>query len=142
VLVVIYTDRGEVRRIISARLANRKERPMAVTRMTLADAQAHKPDIDRAKMDATSEADIRRHMVDDGEDPDAPLPGARLVVPPAAVRQQLGMTQQQFAELIGVPVGTLRNWEQGRVMPDPAARSLLTILSREPKAALRALRAA
>ncbi len=49
------------------------------------------------------------------------------------------MTQVAFAEAIGVPVATLRNWEQGRVAPDPAARALLRILDREPEAALRAL---
>jgi hypothetical protein len=35
----------------------------------------------------------------------------------------------------------LRNWEQGRVLPDPAARSLLTIVARNPRAAFRALAA-
>ena len=111
---------------------------MAVTRMTLAQAQASAPKVDRAKMTATTETDIRRHAIEDGENPDAP-PSGRLVVPAAAVRQQLGMTQQAFADLIGVPVGTLRNWEQERVVPEPAARALLTILAREPEAAMRAL---
>ncbi len=49
------------------------------------------------------------------------------------------MTQMAFVEAIGVPVATLRNWEQGRVAPDPAARALLRILDREPEVALRAL---
>lgn len=111
---------------------------MAVTRMTLAQAQASAPKVDRAKMAATTEADIRRQTIEDGEDPDA-TPAGRQIVPSAIVRQQLGMTQQAFAELIGVPVGTLRNWEQERVVPEPAARALLTILAREPQAALRAL---
>jgi putative transcriptional regulator len=38
-----------------------------------------------------------------------------------------------------IPLATLRNWEQARVEPDPAARALLRILDREPQAALRAL---
>jgi putative transcriptional regulator len=49
------------------------------------------------------------------------------------------MSQRQFAEIIRVPVATLQNWEQGRTPMDPSARSLMTILAREPKAALRAL---
>lgn len=115
---------------------------MANTRMTLAAALAASPAVDRTRLDATTEVDILRHMVEDGEDPDGhPAPG-RLVVPAATVRAQLGMTQPQFASLIGIPLGTLRNWEQGRGTPDAAARALFLILAREPKAALRALRAA
>jgi putative transcriptional regulator len=41
------------------------------------------------------------------------------------------MTQVEFARTIGVPVATLRNWEQGRVVPDPAARALMRVLARE-----------
>jgi putative transcriptional regulator len=51
------------------------------------------------------------------------------------------MTQAQFARALRIPLSTLRNWEQGRVLPDPAARSLLAIVAKEPKAALRALAA-
>ena len=107
--------------------------------MILADIQAKPPKVTRAKLDATTEADIRHHMVEDGEHPDAPPP-SRVVVPAGAVRQQLGLSQPQFSELTGVPIGTVRNWEQGRALPDPAARALLLVLAREPEAALRALR--
>ena len=41
---------------------------------TLEDIRASRPSIDHAKVRATTEADIRRHMIEDGEDPDAPLP--------------------------------------------------------------------
>ena len=44
---------------------------MAATRMTLEEALAKAPDLDRARMDATTEEDIRHHMAEDGEDPDA-----------------------------------------------------------------------
>jgi putative transcriptional regulator len=49
------------------------------------------------------------------------------------------MTQTVFADALGVPVATLRNWEQGRTQPDPAALALLRIVEREPEAAFRAL---
>jgi len=49
------------------------------------------------------------------------------------------MTQEVFAQAIGVPVATVRNWEQNRTSLDPAVRSLLTVVAREPEAALRAL---
>ena len=57
-----------------------------------------------------------------------------------AARLKLGMSQSQFAKAISVPLATLKNWEQQRVRPDPAARSLLLIVHQEPEAALRALR--
>ena len=49
------------------------------------------------------------------------------------------MTQEAFAKAIGVPVATVRNWEQSRTGMDPAVRSLLRVVEREPEAALRAL---
>jgi putative transcriptional regulator len=100
-----------------------------------------KPKIDRAKIDATLEADIRRQMIEDGQDPDRNLSDFTPVVPPQVLRKHLGMTQAKFARALRIPLSTLRNWEQGRVLPDPAARSLLTIVARNPKAALKALAA-
>ncbi|MGP0058173.1 MAG: helix-turn-helix domain-containing protein [Beijerinckiaceae bacterium] len=52
------------------------------------------------------------------------------------------MSQTDFAAALHIPIGTIRNWEQGRVRPDPAAQALLTILYRQPRAALKALNAA
>ena len=58
------------------------------------------------------------------------------------VRQQLGLSQNQFADFFGVSASTLRKWEQGQRAPTGAARTLLTLIEREPKAVLRALKAA
>lgn len=49
------------------------------------------------------------------------------------------MSQRQFADTLGVPLATLRNWEQNRVAMEPATIALMRILAREPEAALRAL---
>ena len=57
----------------------------------------------------------------------------------AAIRNELGLSQEQFAGLLGVSAATLRNWEQRRREPHGAARSLLLVASREPAAVLRAL---
>lgn len=115
---------------------------MAVTRMTLDEALARAPDVDRAKVDATTEEDIRRHMAEDGGDAEAAAVRPEGWYPSvASLRRRLGMTQERFAEAIRVPVATLRNWEQHRVEPDPAAKALLWIIHREPEAALRALAA-
>jgi putative transcriptional regulator len=78
-------------------------------------------------------------MREDGQDPAMALVAAEWAPSPATIRRRLGMTQEQFAATIRVPLATLRNWEQGRVQPDPAARALLTVIEREPEAALRAL---
>lgn len=52
---------------------------------------------------------------------------------PAAVRSRLGMSQPEFAELIGVPLGTLRNWEQGHRQPTGPAKSLLVVAAQFPR---------
>ncbi len=57
------------------------------------------------------------------------------------IRTKVGLSQTEFARLIGVKVATLRNWEQHRRQPTGAAAALLTIVEKEPDAALRALHA-
>ncbi len=95
--------------------------------------------MDQARLAATTQADIRRHMIEDGENPDAPPPTYQRVPDVQAIRERLRMSQEAFASTIGVPVATVRNWEQRRTGIAPAARTLLRILEREPDAALRAL---
>ena len=58
------------------------------------------------------------------------------------IRAKLGLSQPNFAMAIGVPLSTLRNWEQRRRRPNGAALALLRIIDREPEAARRALLAA
>jgi putative transcriptional regulator len=113
---------------------------MAVVRRTLESIRRLKPRTDRSKIRATSEADIRRHRREDDQGADG-LSGFSPVIPPQMLRKKLGMTQDQFARALRIPVSTLRNWEQGRVLPDPAARSLLAIVAKNPAAALKALAA-
>jgi putative transcriptional regulator len=57
------------------------------------------------------------------------------------VRESAGLSQPQFAHLLGVSVKTLQNWEQTRRAPTGPAKALLRIVEREPEAALRALEA-
>ena len=56
--------------------------------------------------------------------------------PAAEARERTGMSQSQFALLLGVSVRTLQGWEQGRKQPSGAARTLLTIARTNPKALL------
>jgi putative transcriptional regulator len=57
------------------------------------------------------------------------------------IRQNLGRSQTEFALLIGVSVATLRNWEQGRRVPEGPARALLRVAAANPRAVIRALSA-
>ena len=113
---------------------------MAIVRKSLREIRAARPKVDRAKIKATREKDIRRHMIEDGEYPDAVLK-VENVFTPAVIRKRLRMTQEQFAHALRIPVATLRNWEQGRNALDPAARSLLVVVARDPETALAALAA-
>jgi putative transcriptional regulator len=54
----------------------------------------------------------------------------------ASVRERTGLSQSRFAELLGVSVRTLQEWEQGRRAPSGAARTLLLIAQRNPSALL------
>src|SRR5260221_10869407 len=56
------------------------------------------------------------------------------------IRRALGLSQEEFAERFRIPLGTLRDWEQGRKDPDAAARAYLTVIGRNPTAVSDALR--
>ena len=78
-------------------------------------------------------------------DPDAqPIPpgsdeeldrlGLKKLVSVKRLREYLGLTQEEFAARYRIPVGTLRDWEQGRKRPDAPARAYLTVIERDPRA--------
>ena len=49
------------------------------------------------------------------------------------VRNSMALSQSQFSNLIGVSVRTLQGWEQGRIVPSGAARTLITVASKHPE---------
>jgi putative transcriptional regulator len=55
------------------------------------------------------------------------------------IRRALGLSQEEFAARFHIPVGTLRDWEQGRKDPDAAARAYLVVIGRNPEAVAKAL---
>lgn len=78
-------------------------------------------------------------------DPDArpmtpeQLRTARRVPRVKTLRRALGMTQEEFAKRYHIPLGTLRDWEQGRSEPDQPARAYLKAIAGDPVAVLNAL---
>jgi len=78
-------------------------------------------------------------------DPDArpmtleELRTARRVPRVKTLRRALGLTQQEFAARYRIPLGTLRDWEQGRTEPDQPARAYLKVIARDPEGARAAL---
>lgn len=61
------------------------------------------------------------------------IPRAKLI------RRALGCTQEEFAAHYHIPLGTLRDWEQGAAEPDQAAKAYLTVIAREPEIVRKAL---
>jgi putative transcriptional regulator len=78
-------------------------------------------------------------------DPDNPpltkqqLAQLRRVPRVKTLRRALALTQEEFAVRYQIPLGTLRDWEQGRTEPDQPARSYLVVIARDPDGVRRAL---
>ena len=49
------------------------------------------------------------------------------------IRRALLLTQEEFAGRYRIPLGTLRDWEQGRATPDAPTQAYLTLIARDPK---------
>ncbi len=103
-----------------------------------------KGDTDWVRVDAMSDAQVRTAA---RSDPDAhPLPKRQLAemqhpVDARAVRATTGLSQAAFARVFRIPLGTVRDWEQGRSRPDQAARNYLRVIASEPQAVRRAVAA-
>ena len=107
---------------------------MGTVRVTLNAAKPLQGRIDQQRVDATTEADIQGHAAED--DATSAQDAAAYT---RRVRRRTGLTQAAFAARIGVPLDTVRNWEQGKRLPAGPAKALLKILDRAPEAALSAL---
>jgi putative transcriptional regulator len=69
-----------------------------------------------------------------GTDEDLAKLGLHRVVNVKKLRERLGLTQEVFAATYRIPIGTLRDWEQRRKLPDAPARAYLTVIARNPEA--------
>lgn len=96
-----------------------------------------------AKLRTMSEAEIAAAAK---TDPDNPLLTstslAKLTKVPRikTLRRALALTQEEFAARYQIPVGTLRDWEQGRSEPDQPARAYLKVIARDPEGVRAALK--
>jgi putative transcriptional regulator len=87
-------------------------------------------------------ADGRIVELRDGQEfPLVPATPAEVAVPPAVrdLRRRARLTQLEFATRLGVPVETIRNWEQGKRMPRGPARALLAVIAHAPETVFAAL---
>ena len=92
------------------------------------------PRTDWSTFDATTEEEIAAQIAED--DAEAMRDAAAYA---RRVRRRVGLSQVAFAQRIGVPVDTVRNWEQGKRLPRGPARALLRIIDRAPELALAGL---
>jgi len=97
---------------------------------------------DWSRFDRMSEADRHAAAVNDPDaQPLAPDDMKRMRRTPQVrvIRRALGLSQEEFATRFHIPLGTLRDWEQGRKDPDAAARAYLIVIGRNPTAVSEAL---
>jgi putative transcriptional regulator len=106
------------------------------------DSGGHEEPISVTAIPSKTEAEIEEAAASDIENPPI-TPERRMRLRPVprvkTLRRALGLTQEEFALRYRIPLGTLRDWEQGRTEPDQPARSYLTVIARDPEGVRRAL---
>ncbi len=90
--------------------------------------------VDWVAMDAVTDSDIERQIAADADVAPEILP-----VDVKAIRSATGLSQGVFAARYRIPVGTLRDWEQGRKQPDTTARAYLHVIASNPEMVVKAL---
>jgi putative transcriptional regulator len=98
--------------------------------------------IDWSRLDAMSAEE--RHAAALADPDGRPMSDAEWVEMPRVpqvkiIRRALKLSQEEFAAHFQIPIGTLRDWEQGRKEPDAAAKAYLRVIAREPDTVRRAL---
>jgi putative transcriptional regulator len=91
------------------------------------------PDMDAKDIDAKPASEMVELETPTGETPCLEAPAVR------DLRRRARLTQQEFAAKVGVPVETIRNWEQGKRMPRGPARALLAVIAHAPDTVFAAL---
>jgi putative transcriptional regulator len=97
---------------------------------------------DWERLRSMTDEEAYRNALDDPDNPpfdEARLARMRRVPRVKIIRRALGLTQEQFSHRYHIPIGTLRDWEQGRNEPDQAAQAYLQVIAKEPETVSRAL---
>jgi putative transcriptional regulator len=110
--------------------------------MSAADTTTKTAKHDWHRHDVMADADVHKAaMRDPAARPisDEEFARARRVPRVRTIRRALGLTQDEFATRFRIPLGTLRDWEQGRAEPDQTARAYLRAIAGDASAVLHAL---
>jgi putative transcriptional regulator len=113
--------------------------------MSDADTTMKTGKFDWSRADAMTDEEVHAAAM---KDPDArPMTDAEWDAAPKVprariIRRALGLTQEEFAGRFLIPLGTLRDWEQGKAEPDQSARAYLKAIAGDPVAVQRALQVA
>lgn len=94
------------------------------------------------KADSMTEAEVLNAAKGDPDSiPLSDLEFRNVINTPRAriIRRALNLSQEEFAAQYHIPVGTLRDWEQGRTEPDQAAKAYLTVIANAPLVVTEAL---
>jgi putative transcriptional regulator len=94
------------------------------------------------ELTAAALADPDAQPIPRGTDEELEKLGLHRLVNVKKLRERLGLTQEAFAAAYRIPVGTLRDWEQGRKNPDAPARAYLIVIDRNPEIVAQSLRRA
>ena len=97
---------------------------------------------DWSRLDAMSDAQAVANALAGPDNPPLSadqLRGASRMPQVKVIRRALGLTQEAFASRYQIPLGTLRDWEQGRSEPDAPARAYLKVIAVDPEGAASAL---
>jgi putative transcriptional regulator len=98
--------------------------------------------MDWAKFDRLTDEEVIARALTDPDNPplsDDDLERMKRRSRAYVIRRALRMTQEEFAAAYQIPVGTLRDWEQGRTEPDQANRAYLKVIAVDPQFVRRAL---
>jgi putative transcriptional regulator len=104
--------------------------------------RALKDRTDKKRVSNMTEEEIEANARSDADNPpltDEELAQLERVPDPKEIRKRLHMTQRQFAATFRFSLGAVRDWEQGRKIPDPSTRTLLKVIAHRPDAVKEAL---
>lgn len=105
-------------------------------------SDGEKDQTDWAYLDAMSDEEAEANALADHDNP--PITEAQFKTAPRmprvkVIRRALRLTQEEFSDRYKIPLGTLRDWEQGRSEPDQPARAYLKVIAVDPEGTAKAL---